>query len=139
MSPAGVMKGGQIVAAALCAMRACLKTRGAAKGAGECWVVSATDNQRHARDLEAYRIGKRIAQARRAAGLTQRDLAGKLGCVHQTLARYEAGELTLAVVTLLQIARVLGVSSHQLIDEPPSLAAGGLGEKPRTGTNRPAG
>jgi transcriptional regulator with XRE-family HTH domain len=60
-------------------------------------------------------LGARIAAARKAAGLTQVQLAEALGIAQQTLAHYEGGKLRVAVALLPQLAELLGVSAEELI------------------------
>lgn len=75
-----------------------------------------------ASDRPFYRaLGLRIAAARKAAGLTQTQLAEQLGLAQQTLAHYEAGRLRVARALLAPLARALGVSTEELIGEqtPP--------------------
>jgi transcriptional regulator with XRE-family HTH domain len=52
-------------------------------------------------------VGRRIAEARQAAGLTVRDLATQLGWPHTTLANYEIGRRPLTLARLAVIARAL--------------------------------
>ncbi len=52
--------------------------------------------------------GHRVAQARRAAGLTQPQLAEKVGTSRPTIARIEAGGHSPSVQVALAIARELG-------------------------------
>lgn len=76
-----------------------------------------------ASDRPFYRaLGLRIAAARKAAGLTQTQLAEQLGIAQQTLAHYEAGRLRVAVALLSPLARALGVSTEALLGEqaPPA-------------------
>lgn len=45
-------------------------------------------------DMQLYKeLGQRIAQARKALGLTQTQVAEQLGISQQTLAHYEVGQL----------------------------------------------
>jgi transcriptional regulator with XRE-family HTH domain len=60
-------------------------------------------------------LGARIAAARKAAGLTQVQLAEALGIAQQTLAHYEGGKLRVAVALLPQLADLLGVGTEELI------------------------
>lgn len=64
----------------------------------------------------------RIAAARKAAGLTQTQLAEQLGIAQQTLAHYEAGRVRVAVALLSPLARAPGVSTEALLGEqaPPA-------------------
>ena len=66
-------------------------------------------------------MGARIAQARKARGLTQVQLAEQLGIAQQTLAHYEGGRLRLPVPTLLALATELKVSVTELIGESAAL------------------
>jgi putative transcriptional regulator len=52
--------------------------------------------------------GHRVAQARKRAGLTQPQLAEKVGVSRPTIARIEAGGHAPSVTIALAIARVLG-------------------------------
>jgi ribosome-binding protein aMBF1 (putative translation factor) len=55
-------------------------------------------------------LPKVLIQARIAAGLSQKELAGKLGLKEQQIQRYEATLYASASLTrLLEIARVLGI------------------------------
>lgn len=71
----------------------------------------------------AAAIGRRIAQARVAAGMTLRTLAAHLGVDHSTLAGYEAGRRPLRVTQLVAIARAVGLAPAALLIEPPEAAA----------------
>ena len=63
-------------------------------------------------------LGQRIAAARKAAGLTQVQLAEALGIAQQTLAHYEGGKLRVAVALLPPLARHLGLGVDELIGTP---------------------
>jgi transcriptional regulator with XRE-family HTH domain len=75
-------------------------------------------------------LGARIAAARKAAGLTQVQLAEALGIAQQTLAHYEGGKLRVAVALLPQLAELLGVSAEELIGTT-SRRAGKRGPTPQ--------
>lgn len=64
-------------------------------------------------------LGQRIAQFRKAQGLTQTQLAEQLGISQQTLAHYEVGRLRVAVAMLPPLAKALSVSVDDLLDEAP--------------------
>jgi HTH-type transcriptional regulator/antitoxin HipB len=59
--------------------------------------------ERAARDL-----GAAVRAARHARGLTQGDLAARLGLTRATVASYETGRRAIPAETLLRIARVCG-------------------------------
>ena len=68
------------------------------------------------RRTRAYTVlCEHLVAARRAAGLTQGEVARRLGRPQPFVAKYEIGERRLDVVELLQILRVLGVESRRLI------------------------
>lgn len=56
-----------------------------------------------------------LADARRACGLTQQDLAERLGRSQSFVAKIELGERRVEVVELVEIARILGVPAAHLI------------------------
>jgi len=56
-------------------------------------------------------LGRRIAAERVAAGLTQAELAKRVGIVRKTMVRYENGERDAPFITLIGIARELGLES----------------------------
>ena len=58
--------------------------------------------------------GHRVAQARRRAGLTQPQLAEKVGVSRPTIARIETGGHAPSVTIALSIARELGESVESL-------------------------
>lgn len=62
-------------------------------------------------------LGRRIAERRKAAGLTQTDLAQELGIAQQTMAHYEGGTARIAVAMLPTVARVLATSIEDLLGE----------------------
>lgn len=67
-------------------------------------------------------IGRRLASARRAAGLTVRQLAARLGWPYTTLANYEEGRRPLRVAQLSAIAATLGQSPAAFLVELPEAA-----------------
>ena len=53
-------------------------------------------------------IGARIQQAREELGMTQQELAARLGCTQAALSNYELSKRRLCVANLEQIASALG-------------------------------
>ncbi|MBD9650177.1 helix-turn-helix transcriptional regulator [Ensifer sp. ENS09] len=53
---------------------------------------------------------------REAAGLTQTELATKLGEYQSFVARLESGQRRVDVVEFLELARLLGFDPHQAMD-----------------------
>jgi DNA-binding XRE family transcriptional regulator len=57
-----------------------------------------------------------LVSARQEAELTQRDLASRLKRPHSFIGRIEAGERRVDVIEFIEIARVLSVDPHKLLD-----------------------
>ena len=68
--------------------------------------------------------GEAIKAARRAAGLTQAELAQKLGVTPQTVSQYERGLINPKLETLQKFADALGVDAWNLSD-PMFVGQGG--------------
>lgn len=60
-------------------------------------------------------IGKRIRQFRKEKGLSQTELAEKIGKSLRTVQKYEKGEIEVAISVISDIADVLGVSSFDIL------------------------
>jgi transcriptional regulator with XRE-family HTH domain len=60
-------------------------------------------------------LGKRIAGARRACGMTQQELADTLGIAQQTLAHYEVGRSRVPASLLPALAEHLMFSLEELL------------------------
>ena len=61
--------------------------------------------------------GERIRQARLRAGMSQEDLAHKVGVSARNVVRWETGRTRPRVVHLLRIAEVCGVPVTALLDD----------------------
>ncbi len=57
-----------------------------------------------------------LIKARNDAGLTQQQVADKLGRPQSFVAKYENGERRLDVVEFVEIAEILGADPHGIID-----------------------
>lgn len=68
-------------------------------------------------DREEYRrLGRAIADARGKAGLSQYELADRMG-VHQTLiAKVEVGRRRIDVIEFLELMRALGLDHREVLD-----------------------
>lgn len=55
-----------------------------------------------------------LVEAREKAGITQRDLAGRIKRPHSFVGRMEAGERRVDVIEFIEIARVLGADPKTL-------------------------
>ena len=85
--------------------------------------VSATSKQTSAVDPAA--LGKAIAVARRACGLTQQELCERTGIAYSTLTKIERGAIKKPnVFTVLQIAQTTGLRVEDLLEgstpQPPA-------------------
>lgn len=67
-------------------------------------------------------LGQRIAQFRKARGLTQQQLAEVLGIAQQTVAHYEGGRLRIAVALLPALTKTLEITVEELLEEAPKAA-----------------
>lgn len=67
-------------------------------------------------------LGQRIAQFRKARGLTQQQLAEILGIAQQTMAHYEGGRLRIAVALLPILTKTLEITVEELLEEAPKAA-----------------
>lgn len=67
-------------------------------------------------DKTYYReLGRRIAERRKALGITQVELAKTLGIAQQTMAHYEGGTLRVAVALLPPLTHTLGLTLEELV------------------------
>ena len=62
-------------------------------------------------------FGERLKQYRRAKGLTQQELADRLGVSNKTVSRWESEGGFPDVSLLVPLARALGVTVDDLLDE----------------------
>ena len=69
-------------------------------------------------------VGQRIAELRAAVGLTQEELADRLGIALKNLQRIEGGQ-NLTLRSIERIARALGLTPMELFGEPSSTRGGG--------------
>lgn len=60
-------------------------------------------------------LGRRIAQLRQQAGMSQQAVADELGIAQQTLAHYEVGRLRLPVSLLTRLAELFSVPADDLL------------------------
>ncbi len=74
-------------------------------------------------------IGWRIAERRKALGITQVQLAAILGIAQQTMAHYEGGKVRFAAALLPVLAETLNLSVEALIGTEPKSTAKGASKK----------
>src|SRR5207245_4264453 len=79
------------------------------------------DGYRRAR--EAFELARRVRRARERLGMTQAELASRVGSTQPAVARLEAGGVTPRLATLRRIAGALGL--ELVVDlRPPRRAPG---------------
>ena len=67
------------------------------------------------RSAEHVRLTQYLVNARERAGMTQQQLADKLGKHQSFVAKYEGGERRIDVIEVLHIARALGFDAARAI------------------------
>jgi len=79
---------------------------------------------------QASPLGARVAHARQHAGLSQNDLAKKLGLSRNVIAQWERSAVALKADQLLALADILGTSVDALVgrDEPTKRSGGPTGK-----------
>lgn len=68
-------------------------------------------------DLRDKIIGVQLRQARKEAGLTQKELAGRIGCSSWSLSQYERGQKSIPVPELEALAATLNLRVDNLVDD----------------------
>lgn len=68
-------------------------------------------------------IGALIKEKRRDAGLTQEELAQKIGCATITIRQYESGKREPSITVLGKLANALGANIFDLIPADPKITA----------------
>lgn len=66
--------------------------------------------------MDARQLGQRLAQARRDAGLSQQQVADKLGVYQSTVAVMEKGRRDVSALELAELARLFGMTADALLD-----------------------
>lgn len=74
-------------------------------------------------------LGRRVAERRKALGITQAQLAQTLGIAQQTLAHYEVGRLRIAAALLPLFSKALELSLDELYGTAPKPAKRGPAPK----------
>ena len=65
--------------------------------------------------MDQMRIGKFIAESRKALGLTQRQLAYTLDISDKTVSKWECGKGLPEVSLMLPLCRTLGISVNEML------------------------
>ena len=61
-------------------------------------------------------IGNKIKNARKAKGLTQAQLAKRLGIAYQNIGQWESGKRSPKLETIKAISKALGLKDYELLD-----------------------
>jgi len=67
-------------------------------------------------NLDYNSIGKRIAETRNAAGISQEELGQKIDMSTAAISLFESGERKISLELLSKIANILGVTLKELIE-----------------------
>ena len=66
---------------------------------------------------------RRLIEARKAVGLTQAELAARFGRHQPFIANVESGQRRIDLIELIDLADVIGLDLHRIIDELGTLPA----------------
>lgn len=69
--------------------------------------------------LDYYKIGQKIRKHRKAFGMSQEQLAEKVGISTTHLSHIETGNTKLSLTVLVDIAETLSVQTDELINDAP--------------------
>lgn len=76
--------------------------------------------------MEAASVGKRIAELRKQEGLTQKQLADKLGVSNKAISKWETGEGFPDITMIPKLSAIFNVSSDYLLSKEVEGAAGAM-------------
>jgi transcriptional regulator with XRE-family HTH domain len=69
--------------------------------------------------MNAYeKIGRKLQEAREEAGLSQGELAKKIGCTQASLSHYESGKRRLYLAELQRIGQIMGKPITYFLEDP---------------------
>jgi transcriptional regulator with XRE-family HTH domain len=74
--------------------------------------------------LVCQELGRRIASYRKNSEMSQSDLGSSIGTSYQQIQKYEDGRNQVSVPRLLQIAKALNVTGHELLEGLSSCTLG---------------
>ena len=61
-------------------------------------------------------LGENLKEARKAAGITQKELAERLQVYQKDISRWETSKLTPSALTLREICQILGASADKILE-----------------------
>lgn len=61
-------------------------------------------------------LGENLKRARKAAGMTQKELAERLGVYQKDISRWEQNKLTPNAITLAKICKEINVSADEILE-----------------------
>lgn len=64
-------------------------------------------------------IGNKVREIRKARGLTQQDVADKMGLKKNTISQWESGARSMSLEQTIQFAKVVGVTLDYFSDHSP--------------------
>jgi ribosome-binding protein aMBF1 (putative translation factor) len=80
--------------------------------------LTARDIMPHMANSKLYKVfEKALTQARHEKGLTQAEVASRLGKPQSFVSKYESGERRLDVIEFIEVCEALMISSFQIIEE----------------------
>lgn len=79
--------------------------------------------------IKKLTIGRKIAQLRKAQGLTQTEFAKILGLTRRAIEYYENEANTLTIETVLKFSRILKVDSSELLTNEKTISEDNTPEK----------
>ncbi|MBQ3814688.1 MAG: helix-turn-helix transcriptional regulator, partial [Clostridia bacterium] len=77
--------------------------------------------------IHKLHFGKRVAIARRRIGLSQAELAEKLGVTAQAVSKWECGSAIPDVELLLELSHLFGMTVNELLEDTDPIAAMNIG------------
>ena len=75
-------------------------------------------------------FGEKLQKLRKAQGLSQEELAGRLSVTRQTISKWELDQSTPELALLAQISDIFGITTDYLIKDAPSAAQDPSAKKP---------
>ena len=83
--------------------------------------------------IDKTHFGKRVGVQRRRLGITQTELADRLGVTPQAVSKWECGAALPDVETLLALSHLFGRSVNALLEDSDPMADMGIGGELRNG------